>query len=226
MAMPFASAEVLVTVEREGVLDAWVKEVTRDQPVIEVPIKPNYGPNVFVSALAVRGRDRGCRADCHGRPGQAGLPHGRRRTHRRLVGPRAGGQGQTDKPVYRVREQVKAQFGSPARTAARRRTARPRWRRSTKACWNGAQRPWKLLDAMMARRGIEVKPAPRKCRWSASAITGARRWRMAAAAAAAVGARTVRHPRVLAGARQARRQGRGGPDFRSTTASPDSASSR
>lgn len=53
---PFPVSTVLVTVEREGVLDAFVREVPRDNPVLEVPLKGSYAPNVFVSALAIRGR--------------------------------------------------------------------------------------------------------------------------------------------------------------------------
>jgi uncharacterized protein YfaS (alpha-2-macroglobulin family) len=54
--MPFRQATVLVTVEREGVLDQKVVQLDGASPVIEVPILGNYGPSVFVSALAVRGR--------------------------------------------------------------------------------------------------------------------------------------------------------------------------
>ena len=54
--MPFREATVLVTVEREGVLSHKVVNVDGKSPVIEVPIAGNYGPNVFVSALALRGR--------------------------------------------------------------------------------------------------------------------------------------------------------------------------
>jgi len=53
---PFPTSTVLVTVEREGVLDSFVTEVNRDNPVIELPLKGHYAPNVFVSALALRGR--------------------------------------------------------------------------------------------------------------------------------------------------------------------------
>lgn len=53
---PYQRATVLVSVEREGVLDSFVTEVKRDHPVIEVPIKGNYAPNVFISALVLRGR--------------------------------------------------------------------------------------------------------------------------------------------------------------------------
>ncbi len=54
--MPFREATVLVTVEREGVL--WQKVMSLDgkSPVIDVPMLGHYGPNVFVSALALRGR--------------------------------------------------------------------------------------------------------------------------------------------------------------------------
>jgi uncharacterized protein YfaS (alpha-2-macroglobulin family) len=54
--MPYSKATVLVTVEREGVIDSFVTKITREKSFIEVPIKPNYSPNIFVSALVVRGR--------------------------------------------------------------------------------------------------------------------------------------------------------------------------
>ncbi len=57
--MPFDTATVLVTVEREGVIDSFVTTVSTSNPVIKVPIKANYAPNVYVSALAVRGRVSG-----------------------------------------------------------------------------------------------------------------------------------------------------------------------
>lgn len=54
--MPFKQATALVTVEREGVVDGFVKELSGNEPVIELPLKGSYAPNVFVSVLAVRGR--------------------------------------------------------------------------------------------------------------------------------------------------------------------------
>lgn len=53
---PFPKSTVLVTIEREGVIDSFVKEITRDQSTVEIPIKPNYAPNVFISVTAIRGR--------------------------------------------------------------------------------------------------------------------------------------------------------------------------
>ena len=56
--MPFRSATALVAVEREGVIDTMVVELSGRDPTIKLPIKASYGPNVFVSVLAVRGRTR------------------------------------------------------------------------------------------------------------------------------------------------------------------------
>lgn len=53
---PFRAARALVTVEREGVIDGFVRALTGKAPVVEVPLKGHYAPNVFVSVLAVRGR--------------------------------------------------------------------------------------------------------------------------------------------------------------------------
>ena len=52
----FADATALVTVEREGVIESWVSYISGKNPTIEVPVKSSYAPNVYVSALVVRGR--------------------------------------------------------------------------------------------------------------------------------------------------------------------------
>ncbi|MBF0559117.1 MAG: alpha-2-macroglobulin, partial [Nitrospirae bacterium] len=54
--MPFRSATALITVEREGVMESYVRKLSGNEPVFEIPMKGNYSPNVFVSALVVRGR--------------------------------------------------------------------------------------------------------------------------------------------------------------------------
>ncbi len=53
---PYQTANVLVTVEREGVLDSWTTQFSGGTNYVEVPIKPNYLPNVYVSVTAVQGR--------------------------------------------------------------------------------------------------------------------------------------------------------------------------
>lgn len=54
--MPFRSATALVTVEREGVLSSFVTTLSGENPVVEVPLKGVYAPDVYVSVMAVRGR--------------------------------------------------------------------------------------------------------------------------------------------------------------------------
>ncbi len=56
--MPFRYATALVAVEREGVIDTQVVQLSGQDPTIAVPVKAGYGPNVYVSVLAVRGRMR------------------------------------------------------------------------------------------------------------------------------------------------------------------------
>ncbi|MGO8721993.1 MAG: hypothetical protein ACLQRM_04505, partial [Acidimicrobiales bacterium] len=56
--MPFADATALVTVEREGVLAASIVHLPGRNPVITIPVR-DWAPNVFVSALVVRGRIAG-----------------------------------------------------------------------------------------------------------------------------------------------------------------------
>jgi len=56
--MPFREATALVAVEREGVIDTRVVTLRGDDPNIELKIEPGWGPNVYVSVLALRGRIR------------------------------------------------------------------------------------------------------------------------------------------------------------------------
>jgi uncharacterized protein YfaS (alpha-2-macroglobulin family) len=54
--VPFRRSTALVTVEREGVLESYIQELDSSEPVVELKIKPEWAPNVYVSVLAVRGR--------------------------------------------------------------------------------------------------------------------------------------------------------------------------
>ncbi|CAN5279426.1 MG2 domain-containing protein [soil metagenome] len=56
--MPFREATALVAVEREGVIDTRVITLRGDDPTIDLKIEPTWGPNVYVSVLALRGRIR------------------------------------------------------------------------------------------------------------------------------------------------------------------------
>jgi uncharacterized protein YfaS (alpha-2-macroglobulin family) len=56
--MPFRFATALVAVEREGILETQVVQLNGQDPTVQVKIKEGWGPNVFVSVLALRGRLR------------------------------------------------------------------------------------------------------------------------------------------------------------------------
>ncbi|WP_313083034.1 MG2 domain-containing protein [Pulveribacter sp.] len=56
--MPFRSATALVAVEREGVIDTRVVQLSGQDPTVSLKIEPGWAPNVYVSVLAVRGRLR------------------------------------------------------------------------------------------------------------------------------------------------------------------------
>ncbi|WP_233208298.1 alpha-2-macroglobulin family protein [Pollutimonas subterranea] len=54
--MPFRHATALVAVEREGVLQTQVVRLEGNDPTIRIPVEAEWGPNVYVSVLALRGR--------------------------------------------------------------------------------------------------------------------------------------------------------------------------
>lgn len=54
--MPFRRATALVSIEREGVIETRTVEISGQDPSIDLKIEPSWGPNVYVSVLAVRGR--------------------------------------------------------------------------------------------------------------------------------------------------------------------------
>ncbi len=56
--MPFRFAQALVTVEREGIISAQVVELNGKDPTVQLKIEDGWGPNVYVSVLALRGRLR------------------------------------------------------------------------------------------------------------------------------------------------------------------------
>ena len=53
---PFRDATALISVEAGGIIESFVQPLSRFRPTVEIPVKAEWGPNVFVSVLAVRGR--------------------------------------------------------------------------------------------------------------------------------------------------------------------------
>lgn len=56
--MPFRFATALVAVEREGVIETHVMKLNGQDPTVSLQVKEGWGPNVYVSVLALRGRLR------------------------------------------------------------------------------------------------------------------------------------------------------------------------
>ena len=56
--MPFRYATALVAVEREGIIHSEVVQLNGKDPTVQLKIQPSWGPNVYVSVLALRGRLR------------------------------------------------------------------------------------------------------------------------------------------------------------------------
>ena len=56
--MPFRYATALVAVEREGIIDTQVVQLNGQDPTVSLKVQPDWGPNVYVSVLALRGRLR------------------------------------------------------------------------------------------------------------------------------------------------------------------------
>jgi uncharacterized protein YfaS (alpha-2-macroglobulin family) len=159
--MPFRSATALVTVEREGVMEAWVKRISGQQPVIEIPVRSAYAPNCFVSALVVRGRAPGIVPTAMvdlGRPayklGIAEIKVGWRAHELKVaVSP--------DRTVYKVRD--KARVRVRVRTADNKNPP-VRSEVALAAVDEGLlelmpNRSWEILPAMMGQRGYEVRTA-------------------------------------------------------------------
>ncbi len=54
--MPFRNATALIAIERNGIIETRTVELRGSDPTIELPIKADWAPNIYVSVLAVRGR--------------------------------------------------------------------------------------------------------------------------------------------------------------------------
>jgi hypothetical protein len=157
--MPFKEATALVTVEREGIIDVYIKNITRKSPVIEIPIKGGYAPNVYVSALCVRGRAGGVKPAASvdlGRPafklGIAEITVGWRANELKVkVTPQRETYGVRGKVGAAIR--VKRADGSPLGQKGEAAVAVV----DAGLLELAPNTSWQLLDAMMRMRPYEVE---------------------------------------------------------------------
>ncbi len=157
--MPFREATALVTVEREGVMETWVKRISGKRPVIEVPVKGVYAPNVFVSALVVRGRVAEVKPTAMIDLGKPAYKLGISeiyvgwRDHELKV------SVSSDRKVYKVREKARVKVRA---TTSNGKIPPLGSEVAIAAVDEGllelmANRSWDILSAMMGRRGYGVK---------------------------------------------------------------------
>ena len=158
---PFREATALITVEREGVLEAYIRKLSRGNPFVEIPVKENYAPNVFVSALVVRGRVPGSRPTAAFDPGKPAYKLG-------LTEIRVGWKPHElkvevlpDKKTYAARETVSVRV--KVKTADGK-TPPPGSEAALAVVDEGLLelRPnesWNLLEGMMKRAGCDVETA-------------------------------------------------------------------
>jgi uncharacterized protein YfaS (alpha-2-macroglobulin family) len=160
---PFRRATVLVTVEREGILDTYVRRLSGRDQVLRIPVKASYAPNVFVSALVVRGRVGGRIGEI--RP-TALVDLGKPAYKLGIAPVRVGWGGHelkvevaADKPVYKVREQaevtIKVAHPDGTRPPAGTEVAVAAVDAGLLELMPNAS--WNLLETMMRERPLQVE---------------------------------------------------------------------
>ena len=157
--MPFRKATALITIEREGVGDIYVKELSGKEPVIEIPVKSSYSPNVFVSVLVVRGRVSNTKPTATVDLGRPAYKLGISEINVGWGAHELRVKVSTDRPQYGVREKAKVQIavttpeGAPPPGGSEVALA---------AVDEGLlelmpNQSWQLLDAMMGARAYNVQ---------------------------------------------------------------------
>lgn len=185
---PFRRATALVTVEREGVLHAFVTTLSGKAPVVKVPLAGHFAPNAFISVLAVRGRVAGVQPT-------ALVDLGRPAFRLGIAGVRVGWKAHTlqvrvrsDRDVFRVREKARVSI-DVARADGK---PLPKGAEVAVAAVDEAlldlmpNTSWQLLETMMQPRGLEVQSAT-----AVSQVVGRRHFGRKAVAPGGGGGRQV-----------------------------------
>jgi uncharacterized protein YfaS (alpha-2-macroglobulin family) len=156
---PFREATALVTVEREGILDTYVRHVSGRDPVIDIPVKGGYAPNVFVSALLVRGRVAGVAPTALVDLGKPAYKLGIAPLKVGWAAHELDVHVATDRPVYKVREHATVRI----KVARADGAALPAGAEVALAAVDAGllelmpNDSWDLLATMMRQRSLQVE---------------------------------------------------------------------
>ena len=107
---PYEKAKALVTIERELILETRVLDIEGTASQIEVPISPEYVPNVFVSVLLVQGRSEKVKAEENQDVGKPSFKVGYVNLGIDPAEKRLSLEIQKDKEEYKPRETVTLKF--------------------------------------------------------------------------------------------------------------------
>ena len=157
--MPFRNATALITIEREGIMEIFIKRLSGKSPVIEIPVKNNYAPNVFVSALVVRGRVTDIQPTATVDLGKPAYKLGITEINVGWKAHELKVRISSERDVYKIREKAHIKI----RVRRANGNLPPKGSEVAIAAVDEGllelmpNRSWKLLDSMMGRRGYEVK---------------------------------------------------------------------
>jgi len=158
---PFRKASVLVTVEREGILDAYVRQLSGRDQSVGIPIKDSYAPNVFVSALVVRGRVGGVQPTALVDLGKPAYKLGYSPLRVGWAAHELKVRVTPERSVYKVREQAKVTLRVEAPGGGRL----PAGAEVALAAVDAGllelmpNTSWNLLETMMRERNLQVETA-------------------------------------------------------------------
>jgi hypothetical protein len=158
---PIGTATALVTLEREGVIDARVERLPGGAGRIDVPLAAAHAPNVYVSVLAVSGRDPGAAPTDVDDPGRPRVSQGVAELRVAPTAFRLDVTARTERDEFRVREVV------PVRIRVAQPDGQPLPAGSvvTIAAVDEAllqlapNTSWDALDALLRRRSLGVQSA-------------------------------------------------------------------
>lgn len=158
---PFRTGTALISVEREGVMETWIKKISGKMPVVEVPVKDNYAPNVFVSVLVVRGRLPWIKPTSMVDLGKPGYKLGIAEIQVGWKSHELKVQVSPERKVYKVRQKANVRIKVADLNG---KAPPPGGEVAVAAVDEGLlelmpNRSWEILPAMMGRRGYGVRTA-------------------------------------------------------------------